>query len=112
MCQIGTVVREGINIFVPIWLNGSERVNGNEWEADCKTLFKLYTSLIKPILEYGCESFDSAATYFKERLDSFQYQALKTCARAIRSTALTHLQIECGDPLSNYVVNYYAIYME
>ena len=39
-------------------LNILRCISGNEWGADCKTLFKLYTSLIKPILEYGCESFD------------------------------------------------------
>ena len=35
-------------------LNILRCISGNEWGADCKIIFKLYTSLIKPILEYGC----------------------------------------------------------
>ena len=55
-------------------------------------------ALIRSILEYGCEAFDSASNTIKQKLDSIQYQALKICTGAIHGTALSSLQIECGEP--------------
>ena len=66
--------------------------------ADCKTLHQLYTALIRPILEYGCEAFDSASSTIKQKIDSIQYQALTICTGAIHSSPLYRLQTECGDP--------------
>ena len=57
-----------------------------------------YKALIRSILEYGCEALDSASNTIKQKLDSNQYQALKICTGAIHGTALSSLQIECGEP--------------
>ena len=79
-------------------LNLLRCISGNSWGADCKILYQFYTALIKPIVEYGCEAFDSASNTMKQKLDSIQYQALTICTGAIHGSPLYRLQIECGDP--------------
>ena len=76
-------------------LNILRCISGCDWGADGKTLLQLYKALI---LECGCEAFDSASNTIKQKLDSVQYQALKICTGAIHGTALSSLQIECGEP--------------
>ena len=69
--------------------------------------------LIKPVLEYGCEAFISAAPVHKQKLDRIQYVALKICTGALYGTALSKLQVECGEPplhlRRNYLCNLYCI---
>ena len=79
-------------------LNILRCISGCDWGTDGKTLLHLYKALIRSILEYGCEAFDSASNTIKQKLDSIQYQALKICTGAIHGTALSFLQIECGEP--------------
>ena len=67
-------------------------------EPMVKHSLHLYKALIRSMLEYGCEAFDSASYTIKQKLDSIQYQALKICTGAIHGTALSSLQIECGEP--------------
>ena len=43
-------------------------ISGLDWGADCCTLLRIYKSLIKPVLEYGCEAFNSASITFKKKL--------------------------------------------
>lgn len=73
-------------------------IAGSSWGADGPTLLRIYKSLIRPILEYGCEAFDSASDSLKANLDSIQYKALKICTGAIKGTSLVSLQVESGDP--------------
>ena len=60
--------------------------------------FNLYTAIIRPVIEYGSEAFNSASITVKQKLDSIQYQALKICTGAIQGVPLLKLCIECGDP--------------
>ena len=54
-------------------LNLLKCVSGTDWGADCSILYQLYRTLIKPVLEYGSEAFNSAAPEHKKKLDSIQY---------------------------------------
>ena len=56
-------------------LNLLRCICGNSWGTDCKTLYQFYNALIKPVLEYGCEAFDSASDSLKQKLNSIQYRA-------------------------------------
>lgn len=73
-------------------------ISGCKWGATCFSLLNVYKATIEPVLEYGCEAFDSASISVKNRLNSIQYQALKICAGAVNRTSLVKLQIECGVP--------------
>lgn len=88
-------------------------ISSSKWGADSRMLLRIYRALIRPIIEYGCEVFDSASDTLKAKLDSIQYRALKICAGAVCRTSLMSLQVECGEaPLSlrrNYLVNMYAM---
>jgi len=66
--------------------------------ASGSSLYNIYKALIRPLLEYGCEAFDSASDSIKNKLNRVQYQSLKICTGAICRTSLEKLQVECGDP--------------
>jgi hypothetical protein len=84
--------------------------------ADGALLLRLYKALIRPILDYGCEAFDSTTDSLKAHLDSIQYKALKICTGALRGTSLISLQVECGEPPLKFrrklLVKSYAITIE
>jgi ribonuclease HI/exonuclease III len=73
-------------------------ISGSKWGAHGKSLLNIYKALIRPVLDYGCEAYDSAADSIKNKLDSIQYKALKISTGAISRTSLCTLQIECGEP--------------
>ena len=73
-------------------------IAGCKWGANCSSLLNIYRALIRPVLEYGCEAFDSASDTVKNRLNGIQYKALKICTGALCQTSLTKLQVECGEP--------------
>lgn len=79
-------------------LNLLRCISGSKWGASSSSLKNVYMALIKPLLEYGCQAFDSAADSVKNKLNKVQYQALRICAGAISRTSLAKLQVECGDP--------------
>ena len=79
-------------------LNLLKCICGLSWGTDCTTLLRIYKALIKPVLEFGCEAFNSASNSCKHKLDSIQYQALRICTGALYGTALNALQVECGEP--------------
>ena len=58
-------------------LNVLKCIVGSDWGSDTQSLLLLFRTLIRPILDYGCEVYDSAKTALKTKLDSIQFQALK-----------------------------------
>ncbi len=79
-------------------LNLLRCMTGHSWGIDGSLLLRLYKALIRPILDYGCEAYDSTCNTNKKSLDTIQYRALKLCTGAIHGTSLRALQIECGEP--------------
>ena len=71
---------------------------GSHWGNSSKSLLIFYRAYIRPLLDYGCEAYDSATDSKKKSLNSIQYQALRICANALPLTSLTSLQVEMGEP--------------
>ena len=68
------------------------------WGSNTKTLLMLYRSLIRSMLDYGCEAYDSASESSKKVLNSMQYMSLRICAGALHGTSLAALQVEMDEP--------------
>ena len=70
-------------------------VSGTKYGADKKTLMKLYISLIRSKLDYGCQAYATTAskTHLK-RLDKIQSAVLRTITGAYKHTALIDLEVE------------------
>ena len=79
-------------------LNLMRSLVGTAWGGSKTCLMTVYRALIRSLLDYGAEALDSASQYVKAKFDSIQYQALKICCGAMRGTALSALQNECGEP--------------
>ena len=63
-----------------------------------KTLERLYFSMVRPILEYGCVIFDNCGQGLSDLLESIQYEAAKICTGALRHTSHNKLLDELGWP--------------
>jgi len=79
-------------------LNIIRCLSGTGWGASKSTQLTLYRALIRSCLDYGAQAFNSAAVNEKKKLDTIQYQALRTACGAMHGTALEALQVECGEP--------------
>lgn len=73
-------------------------LSGTDWGAPKKTQLTIYKALIRSVLDYGCEVYDSASNTLLKKLDSIQYRALKIACGAARGTSLSSLQVETGEP--------------
>ncbi len=56
-----------------------------------KTLEKLYTSLFRPILEYGDVLFDDGSITIAQKIESVQLAASRTCTGALITTNCNNL---------------------
>ena len=63
-----------------------------------KSLVRLYLSMIRPILEYGCVIFDNCGQGLSDLIESIQYEAAKICTGALRHTSHAALLQELGWP--------------
>ena len=82
----------------------SRRINiikciaGKEWGADRRTLLQLYTSLIRPILDYNGFLFDNIASHKIKLLQTIQNDALRIATGALRTTNTCNLHVETNIP--------------
>ena len=60
-------------------------------------ILQVYRAIIRSIMDYACEAYDSASTNVKNILNSVQYQSLLVCAGAKKGTSLRTLQVELGE---------------
>ena len=72
------------------------------WGADRTTLLRLYTSLLKPKIEYGCEAYASAKLNLLKGVDTIQNQAIRIGTGAYRSSPIPSLCAESGIPPLSY----------
>jgi ribonuclease HI len=68
-----------------------------DWGADCATLLKLYRSLVRSKLDYGCIVYGSARGSYLQPLDRVQNAALRLCLGAFRTSPITSLHVEAGE---------------
>ena len=62
------------------------------------TLIRLYKSMVRPILEYGCIIFDNCSQTLSDSLESVQYEAARICLGAYKRTPRHLMLKELGWP--------------
>ncbi|XP_043213195.1 uncharacterized protein LOC122377325 [Amphibalanus amphitrite] len=83
-------------------LNILKCIAGKDWGADRSTLLNLYTSLIRPILDYNSFLFDDIASNQIESLQVIQNKALRIVTGAQCTTNIKALHAECNIPLLSH----------
>lgn len=73
-------------------------VSAPNFGADRKTLIRMYSSLIRPILEYGCQVFDGANNKLVESLECVQNSCLRIALGALRTTPVSAMLVEANLP--------------
>ena len=75
------------------------RVVGNtDWGADRDTLLKLYRTLVRSKLDYGCIIYGSAKKNILKMLDPIHHQGLRVALGAFRTSPIKSLYAEAGEP--------------
>ena len=69
-----------------------------EWGADQTTLLKLYCSLVRSKLDYGCLVYGSASKTALAKLDPVHNQGLRLSLGAFRSSPVESLYVEAHEP--------------
>lgn len=78
-------------------LNIVRCLKGREWGAHRASLKTVYIGLIRSVLDYGCMVYESASKTVLKKLDVIQYQALRICCGAKKTTPVSALQVEMGE---------------
>ena len=72
-----------------------------DWGADKSTLLKLYKSLVRSKLDYGCFIYGSARKSYLSCLDSIHHLGLRLALGALRTSPVESLYVEANEaPLS------------
>ena len=79
-------------------LNIRKVLSRTEWGADQTTLLKLYRSLVRSKLEYGCLVYGSASKTALVKLDPVHNQGLCLSLGAFRSSPVESLYVEAHEP--------------
>lgn len=72
-------------------------LSGQNWGAARGALLRIYQTLMRSSLDYGCLSYMGAAESHLIRLDREQSQGLRICCGAVRSSPIAALQVETGE---------------
>ena len=78
-------------------LNILKLVGNTEWGVDRKVMFRLYRSLIRSKLDYGCIVYGSARKSYLQMLDPIHNQGLRLCLGAFR-TYVESLYVDAHEP--------------
>ena len=85
-------------------LNLLRFLSRKSWGADTKILLRLYISLIKPKLDYGCEVYCTAKDYLLNRLKPIQNEAIRIATGAFKSSPIDSLHAITGmTPFDTYI---------
>ena len=79
-------------------LNLLKVLSRTEWGADRTTLLKLYRSLVRSKLDYGCIVYGSASKTALAKLDPVHNQGLRFSLGAFRSSPVESLYVEAHEP--------------
>ena len=76
--------------------------SNQEWGADKSVLLKLYRSLVRSKLDYGCVVYGSARPSYLKVLNTIHHQGLRLALGAFRTSPVESLYVEAGElPLEN-----------
>uniref|UniRef100_A0A3Q3AL86 Reverse transcriptase domain-containing protein n=1 Tax=Kryptolebias marmoratus TaxID=37003 RepID=A0A3Q3AL86_KRYMA len=78
-------------------LNIMRCLRGKEWGANRKALKSIYVGLIRSVIDYGSILYSSASSTLLKKIDKIQYQALRLCCGAMKTTPVSALQVEMGE---------------
>jgi hypothetical protein len=78
-------------------MNLLRMVAHTDWGADSTTLLRLYRSVVRSKLDYGCIVYESARASYLESLDRVQNAALRVCLGAFRTTPVSSLHVEADE---------------
>ena len=79
-------------------LNILKVLSRTEWCADQTTLLKLYRSLVRSKLDYGCIVYGSASKTALAKLDPGHNQGLRLSLGAFRSSPVESLYVKAHEP--------------
>ena len=79
-------------------LNILKCISGREWGADRRTLLRLYTSLIRPILDYNAFLFGNISSTLVDKIETIQNAALRIATGAFRTTPISNLLVDTNIP--------------
>ena len=79
-------------------LNILKVLSRTEWGADQTTLLKLYCSLVRSKLDYGCIVYGSVSKVALAKLDPVHNQGLRLNLGAFRSSPVESLYVEAHEP--------------
>ena len=72
-----------------------------DWGADRKVMLRLYRSLVRSKLDYGCVVYGSVRQPYLRKLDSIHNQGLRLALGAVRTSPVTSLYAEANEPSLN-----------
>ena len=79
-------------------LNLLKVLSHTPWGADRTTLWKLYLSLVRSKLDYGCIIHGSARKSYLQMLDPIHNQGLRLALGAFRTSPVASLYVEADEP--------------
>ena len=82
-------------------LNLLRVVSSMDWGADRKVLLRLYRTLVRSKLDYGCIVYGSARQSYLRKLDSIHNQGLRLALGAFRTSPVNSLYAEANEPSLN-----------
>lgn len=68
------------------------------WGADCKTILKLYQTLIRSKLDYGCFIYGATRKSYIKELNTIHHQGLRLALGAFPTTPVESLYAEANEP--------------
>ena len=69
-----------------------------DWGADRTTMLRLYRSIIRSKIDYGCFIYSTAKLTILQTLDPVHNSASRLCTGAFRSSPVDSLYAETGEP--------------
>ena len=78
-------------------LNILKVVSGFNWGADKKSLLRLYDSLCRSKLDYGCQIYSSACGSKLKELDIVHNMGLRICSGAFQTSPVERLYVDCNE---------------
>ena len=79
-------------------LNLLKVLSHTSWGADRTTLLKLYRSLVRSKLDYGCIIYGSARKSYLQMLDPIHNEGLRLALGAFRTSPVASLYVEADEP--------------
>lgn len=79
-------------------LNLLKSVSSQNWGADQETLIRLYRSLIRSKIDYGCIVYGAASRTALSTLDTIANDAMRIASGAFKSTPIANLNVVLNEP--------------